>query len=579
KDRGRKKGNTPAPELLGKEHEPDDLIRSPYRIGFGRRIGRVFAATLVAGGLAIGIGLISGDPALAGVSFGIIMTAVVGIGLGNKIANWLGPDHPQLFGRLLVLAFAAPAAAIVYGAVFEGRVGREWFEGDLKYLYVPLLGAFAVFNWRERIRNGLRGELGIWLAFWSGVLAFAATMPFNDNEHAGAWMGMVVGSVCLSIQAFSWAMIRNPQRVLDSAESAVGLPDDVVPSGSSEAAEAQGARRLVADDGTYLVAGVSIGDDRYRDLPAQHVRAKALRVLAGLLAFGSALGIIAVSICLGVGVIGCDADEWMGSIVGIVAMSLFFLFWLGKTTRTKRVGAWSEWLNPFLRVGVGTALATGITGLAVQKLNNEALAGMIILVVFSALALLALLIFRQSKRKQLAKYRRGERDDRYGPDDLGPGGGMRVGPAIHDQINDVVSKVVQDVEDAVVGMGKSIDFTTPAKARSPIAPRSAGQSWWPALVALLIICLTVSLMLSPGRRNAPHVGSGLNLVHIDKHSEKTIAIVESHSHVPSHSRSSSDRKTYAGLTILTAMGAAFVLLLVCHRCQRRKSPPEFLKKP
>ncbi|MCZ6652938.1 MAG: serine/threonine-protein kinase, partial [Planctomycetota bacterium] len=47
KDRGRKKGNTPAPELLGKEHEPDDLIRSPYRIGFGRRIGRVFAATLV----------------------------------------------------------------------------------------------------------------------------------------------------------------------------------------------------------------------------------------------------------------------------------------------------------------------------------------------------------------------------------------------------------------------------------------------------------------------------------------------------------------------------------------------------
>ena len=156
---------------------------------------------------------------------------------------------------------------------------------------------------------------------------------------------------------------------------------------------------------------------------------------------------------------------------------------------------------------------------------------------------------------------------------------MRVGPAIHDQINDVVSKVVQDVEDAVVGMGKSIDFTTPAKARSPIAPRSAGQSWWPALVALLIIGGAVSLMLSPGRRNAPHVGSGLNLVHIDKHSEKTLAIVESHSHVPSHSRSSSDRKTYAGLTILTAMGAAFVLLLVCHRCQRRKSPPEFLKKP
>ncbi len=41
---------------------------------------------------------------------------------------------------------------------------------------------------------------------------------------------------------------------------------------------------------------------------------------------------------------------------------------------------------------------------------------------------------------------------------------------------------------------------------------------------------------------------------IDKHGGEAIAIVESHSHVPSHSRSSSDRKTYAALTIITAMG-------------------------
>ncbi len=155
---------------------------------------------------------------------------------------------------------------------------------------------------------------------------------------------------------------------------------------------------------------------------------------------------------------------------------------------------------------------------------------------------------------------------------------MGLGPELHDQVEDAVSQVVQGVNEEVADLGNSMDFMAPAKARSPIAPCSTGQSWWPALVALMIIGAAVVLTLSPGRRNAPQVGSGLNLVHTDKHGGETIAIVESHSHVPSTGRSAR-QKTYAGLTILTAMGVAFVLLLVCHRCQRRKSPPEFLKKP
>ncbi|MCH8200376.1 MAG: hypothetical protein IIB85_00475 [Chloroflexi bacterium] len=67
-----------------------------------------------------------------------------------------------------------------------------------------------------------------------------------------------------------------------------------------------------------------------------------------------------MSILLGLGQIGCGSDEHMCAItLGIVGQSLFFLFWLGTTTRTKRIGMWSEWLNPMLRVGVGTALAAG----------------------------------------------------------------------------------------------------------------------------------------------------------------------------------------------------------------------------
>ena len=59
--RKRRRTREKAPELLGKEDEPDDVIRSPYTIGFGRRLGRLFAATLVAGGLAFGIGVVSQD--------------------------------------------------------------------------------------------------------------------------------------------------------------------------------------------------------------------------------------------------------------------------------------------------------------------------------------------------------------------------------------------------------------------------------------------------------------------------------------------------------------------------------------
>ncbi|MCH9021886.1 MAG: serine/threonine protein kinase, partial [Planctomycetes bacterium] len=571
--RKHKKGKSPAPELLGKEHESDDLIRSPYRIGFGRRIGRLFAATLVAGGLAVGIGLISEDGELALASFGTIMLSVVGIGLGNKLANWLGPDHPQLIGRLMVLAFAAPAAVLLYFVVGHNGVGE--LGPGAAHLHLPLLAAFALFNWRERIRNGMRGEFSIWTAVWTGFLGFIGAAVIletqvgqGDCSEAAGWLGGIVGCITLSLQAFSWAMIRNPKPLTVMEEALTGEPGVGGRATSQQLDVSEQNQR----------AGAVLDDGRAGNVPPQHIRSTVLRIVAGVLALFASGGIIPLSIMLGCGEFR-SADDVMGAIVGIVALSLCFLFWLGKTTRTKRVGVWSEWFNPFLRVGVGTALAAGISGIPLVARGGEELAGFIVLVVFSSLAFLALLIFRQSKRKQLAKHR--QRDDYYGPDDrpLRRGGGMRAEPAFLAQPDNEIPGVVRDVEDAVADLSDPKDFVAPANAWSPIAPRSAGRSWWPASVAALVIGVAVVLTLPSGGGRAPSAGISTEVIHIDIEGNEMITVTGSPLPALGQAPSSHRRVSIKKIALIALVVMAAVLIGRSRSCKRRKSPPEFLKKP
>ncbi|MCH8879488.1 MAG: protein kinase [Planctomycetes bacterium] len=581
--RKRKRDKAPAPELLGKEHEPDDLIRSPYRIGFGRRIGRLFAATLVAGGLATGIGLIGEDADLGLVSFCTIMLSVVGIGLGNKLANWLGPDHPHLIGRLMVLAFAAPAALLVYGVVGQERVGDLGLGADR--LHLPLLATFVLFNWRERIRSGLRGEFSIWTGVWTGFLAFVGTgilldIPdtSGDYEKAACWLGGIAGCITLSLQAFSWAMIRNP-KLPSAMEEAFTSESGAAGRATLEQFEVseQNQRSGPADRAS---AGAALDYGRAGDLPAQYIRSTVLRIVAGVLAVCATAGIVGLSVCLGNGVFRGN-DDTMGAIVGIVALSLSFLFWLGKTTRTKRVSVWSEWFNPILRVGAGTVLATGVSGIPLMAYNSKELAGFIVLVVFSSLALLALLIFRQSKRKQLAKYRQRERDDYYGPDDYPPrrGGGMRTEPAFLVRPDNEIPSVVRDVDGAVADMGNPAEFAAPANARSPIAPRSAGRSWWPASVAALVIGVAVVLTLPLGGGRAPSAGISAEVIRIDIDGNEVIAVIESPSLAHGQAPSLRSRVSIKKIALIAFVIVAAVLISRSRSCQRRKSPPEFLKRP
>ena len=578
----RKRREVSTPELLGTDALEQNVVRSPYRIGFGRRLGRLFAATLVAGGLAFGIGIVSEDPELAGVSFAVIMTSVVGIGLGNKVANWLGPDHPQLISRLLVLAFAAPAAAIVYGAVCDGGVGYGVLGNSHDYLYVPLLGAFAVFNWRERIRSGMRGDLGLWSAFWTGALAYGVTLALtSENNDASTWMGVLVGSVALAVQAFSWAMIRNP--LLAAADVALGADDfEGAHRERIENATADGASESSRDAGVSVV-GVAIGlgghGSASGNIPAHHIRSKALRIVAGLLSTCSALGIIALSILLGLGQLGCGDEDLMCAIVGIVAQSLFFLFWLGTVTPFKRVGLWNEWINPLLRIPVGTALATGISGLSLLSLHDGGeLAGFIMIVIVSSLAFLALLIFRQSKRKQLRSYRR-PRDDHRDPGGGGAGGWQAPGGrSARAHIGEKLSEFALDIGDVFGGEPRAKNPVVPANAVSPIAPRRASVAPWAGVAVVVAIGLAASIALLSGDGRAPTDAGLGSFISVDSDGVEAIATVESplgHFHVAPRTPG----PAYRGIALASGFIVVAALIALVRFRRRDQRPPEFIKRP
>jgi len=261
----------------------------------------------------------------------------------------------------------------------------------------------------------LRGDLGIWDAVWCGLVGWiAAEIVLRGNNSAPAiWLGTVAGSISLTLQAFSWALVRNPLAVAAGYEP----PDEDLEDLDDHHV---GAQRLVEDEPAVVVAGVLVGGSKSRDdsykkpIPPQHIRSKALRVVAAVLALIAANGIIALSVPLGMGEFRC-CDDKMGAIIGIVAMSLFFLFWLGTVRRVKRVGAWSEWVNPILRVLVGTALATGISGMALTNVKGGDFGGFVVLTVFASTVLLALLLSRRSRRAQLRRYHQQQEASYYGP--------------------------------------------------------------------------------------------------------------------------------------------------------------------
>ncbi len=382
----RRPGEAP---LLGKDQGDAGPIRSPYHVGFGQRLARLFAALLVVAGLGLAAQVLTHNPALMGVSVAIIMVAVVGMGVGNKLATWMGPDHPELIRRLVVLVCAAPAAGVLFGAVVEAGVGRTYLGSahQLNLLYLPLLISFLLFDWREDIHNGMRGEFKVWGTILFGCLMGVGTrLAFQDlTEEACIWMGGLSAGIALALQAFSWALVPNPRPVAD------GRVGDPLSAGDDPADAGHHEQRFAADPELDRIR-----PSRWLEQPPANHRGKTQRTIAGVLAFGCALGVIALAILLGVGEIRGRDDE-MGAVVGITALGLMFLFFVGKSLLAKRVGLWNEWFNPLLRVVAGVLFAIGISGAVLQGRGD--LPGFVIVAVLGGTMMLPLLIFRGGRRR------------------------------------------------------------------------------------------------------------------------------------------------------------------------------------
>ncbi|MCG3137097.1 MAG: Serine/threonine-protein kinase PknD [Phycisphaerae bacterium] len=181
--------------------EQGDTIRSSVPISGSQRLLRLLSALVVTVLVSVGAGLISNDRQFdefcAG-AVGVILLSVVGLGIGNSLIPKLGPQAPGLIQRLLLTGCGA------LGCIFLGS-GPHYVTD----IIVPYLIMLFVLDWRHRIRMGLRGEFGWWEAVTASIWMFVGS-AIADGDHLIFWAAGLGAGLSISLQAFSWACIRNP---------------------------------------------------------------------------------------------------------------------------------------------------------------------------------------------------------------------------------------------------------------------------------------------------------------------------------------------------------------------------------
>ncbi len=368
-------------ELLGVDHD-DGRVVSEYRLSIGQRLARMFAAVVTVGGAATVVGFAARDAEAGAFSMLVMVVAVLGIGIGYRMAKYLGPDHPVLIRRLLIVGAGVPALGIMFAGVEDGPI--RVFKG-VEYSFMPLLAILALCNWRERIRLGQSGEFGWWEAFAAGLLAFIAAAIFSDGDSRFMFFCATLGAgTSLAAQVFAWALVRNPRVAHDHHDDA-GAHESPSGSGSSlqetqyapppssasrqRMADREPAARFKPADyhGTPNHGhGAAVASGRRRS-PGQ--RGRFARVTSAFLTFVTGVGIVATSVILGTEV--RHDEERVLAISAIVGLGLAFLTLAPKMGRWRKPTWWAEWGVPALRVVSGTGAAAGGLGMGLVAHHTE----------------------------------------------------------------------------------------------------------------------------------------------------------------------------------------------------------------
>ncbi|UCG16358.1 MAG: serine/threonine protein kinase [Phycisphaerales bacterium] len=326
-------------------------------------------AWVVMAAISIGVGILFGclgrdDDGLAPgfLTFGLSL----GLALGHRMIRWIGGQAEPEWVQRLILALCCAVPMAIGGAIADDT---HMEPGPL----VMGLAAVVLFiDWRQRIRSGASGELGVGHAFTAGVVAFIVAMFADWADADMAWVaGGVAAAVSLAVQAGSWfwpplyALTPGPPASQDASVKHTWRrrPHADSPPLASPVQADTAAPPAQAEPGT-VPFGIPVEPGSRHAKPASTEPLPPLRwgvtrafwsVVAFCL-FGAAVGTFLMPV---LGVVRIDDDQTAAIVASIASVSLLIPV-LSKTTQRRRRGFWRETARPFLiacaLIGIGASL-------------------------------------------------------------------------------------------------------------------------------------------------------------------------------------------------------------------------------
>ncbi len=383
----------------GKVRPPDQTRRSDdLVIPYGpepTKKGMVLAVLVALGisivtGVAVGAGI--GPDEMGVAAWFITLATSIGVMAGHRLIRRLGVQaDPQWVQRLILMVCCTPGVGL--GLIIVMEEGHR--RCDVGALAAGLAAAVLFVNWKQRIRAGQSGELGLWSGFFAGLLAFIVAAVVGGGDEAATWIaGATMASVSLTVQAAAWLWPPGRRlRKLDHrgrarvethgaavAPAPAPAPEYAEPPSPRPGSMSGPAEPVRVPFGVPVEPGSSHAK-RASTEPLPRPRwgiARAFWAVIAFCLFGGAVVTFLMPL-LGVARI---KDDVMGSVIGCVTCMSFMIFALTRTTQRRRKGFWLDTLRPFLisvsLVGIGAA----ITAMSLDRLRGEeqlgAIAGLII---------------------------------------------------------------------------------------------------------------------------------------------------------------------------------------------------------
>jgi len=336
----------------------------------------------------------------AGAAAGMMTVGMMlGLSLARRAVRWFGvPYGKNLSSRVIHAGCCAPFLGIGGIPLFESP--EPWKSGTGVAIWLGLMLVAMFADWRRHFERKLFGSVSFGSALWVGFGAIVATAIASaiceiDPDEFVLLSAAVAGMVALIAQSTgigTAALAGVPASGTASAPAPSGAhpQPDMALSGPPYAAPADQPGTQPSDTSG---AAANTAPERWA----------FTRAFWGILTFLLVGGTILLILLAAIARMDCYDDK-TGVILGSIACGTFMLFTIRKTTPTKNVGFWREWLRPLLITvslfGIGGTI-TGIVRYGHSHRVDEIEFAMLVTgLVMSSLMLLIVSVLRGKRRRR-----------------------------------------------------------------------------------------------------------------------------------------------------------------------------------